>query len=79
MPTGVGEEDAVIYFDDVDGLLDLDAAITKLARWSRNWRNFVELRYFAGFTVEETARAGVSPSVRSSGIGLLPEPGWAAN
>ena len=51
------EADAVIYFDDVDGLLDLDAALTKLASFEPELAKLVELRYFAGLTVEETAQA----------------------
>ena len=57
----LAEEDAAIYFDDVDELLDLDAALTKLAADEPELAKLVELRYFAGLTVEEAAQAlGVS-------------------
>lgn len=47
---------------DVDQLLDLDAALTRLAAEDPDMAKLVELRYFAGLSVEETARAlGVSP------------------
>ena len=52
---------AIIYFDDVDELLDLDAALAKLAIDEPELAKLVELRYFAGLTVEEAALAlGVS-------------------
>ena len=54
-------EDAVICFDDIDELLDLDAALTKLAVDEPELAKLVELRYFAGLTVEEAAQTlGVS-------------------
>ena len=47
---------------DVDQLLDLDAALTRLATEDPEMAKLVELRYFAGLSVEETARAlGLSP------------------
>ncbi|MCU0872076.1 MAG: ECF-type sigma factor [Pirellulaceae bacterium] len=55
------EENAIIHFGDMDELLDLDAALTKLAVDEPELAKLVELRYFAGLTVEETAQAlGVS-------------------
>jgi RNA polymerase sigma factor (TIGR02999 family) len=55
------DADAVIHFDDVDELLDLDAALTKLALVEPELAKLVELRYFAGLTVEDAAQAlGVS-------------------
>jgi len=55
------EENAIIHLDDMDELLDLDAALTKLAVDEPELAKLVELRYFAGLTVEETAQAlGVS-------------------
>jgi RNA polymerase sigma factor (TIGR02999 family) len=55
------EEDAIIYFDDIDELLDLDAALTKLAVNEPELAKLVELRYFAGLSVKEAAQAlGVS-------------------
>jgi RNA polymerase sigma factor (TIGR02999 family) len=51
----------VISLDDMDELLYLDAALTKLAVDEPELAKLVELRYFAGLTVEETAQAlGVS-------------------
>lgn len=47
---------------DVDQLLDLDAALTRLATEDPDMAKLVELRYFAGLSVEDTARAlGLSP------------------
>jgi RNA polymerase sigma factor (TIGR02999 family) len=55
-------EDVAIELGDIDQLLDLDAALTKLAKEDREMAKLVELRYFAGLGVEETAKAlGVSP------------------
>ena len=57
----LAEDDAIIYFDDIDELLDLDAALTKLAVDEPELAKLVELRHFAGLTVEEAAQAlGVS-------------------
>jgi RNA polymerase sigma factor (TIGR02999 family) len=57
----LAEDDAAICFDDVDELLDLDVALTKLAADEPELAQLVELRYFAGLTVEEAAQAlGVS-------------------
>ena len=53
----LAEDDALIYFDDIDELLDLDAALTKLAVDEPELAKLVELRYFAGLTVEEVAQA----------------------
>lgn len=58
----IGDEDAIIDFGDVDELLDLDAALTKLASDEPELAKLVELRYFAGLSVEEAAKAlDVSP------------------
>lgn len=58
----VAEDDAIIEFSDIDELLDLDAALTKLAQCEPDMAKLVELRYFAGLSVEESAKAlGVSP------------------
>ncbi|MBM4091186.1 MAG: sigma-70 family RNA polymerase sigma factor [Planctomycetes bacterium] len=55
------DEDAVIYFEEMDELLDLDAALTKLAEVEPNLARLVELRYFTGLSVEDTAQAlGIS-------------------
>ncbi len=57
----LADDDAIVHFDDIDELLDLDAAITKLAAVEPELARLVELRYFAGLPVEETAQAlGVS-------------------
>ncbi len=57
----IAEHDAIIDFGDIDELLDLDAALTKLATDEPDLAKLVELRYFAGLSVEETAEAlGVS-------------------
>ena len=57
----LAEEDAIINLDDIDELLDLDAALTKLAVDEPELAKLVELRYFAGLTVDETAKSlGVS-------------------
>ena len=59
--TGGGVENA-IKLGDVDQLLDLDAALTKLTTEDPEMAKLVELRYFAGLSVEETAKAlRVSP------------------
>lgn len=58
----LAEGDAVIDLGDVDGLLDLDAVLTRLAAEEPELASMVELRYFAGLSVEDTAQAlGVSP------------------
>jgi RNA polymerase sigma factor (TIGR02999 family) len=47
---------------DAAGLVALDEALARLAVMSARQAQVVEMRYFAGFTVEETADAlGVSP------------------
>lgn len=51
------EADAIVAFKDVDELLDLDAALTKLAVDEPELARLVELRYFAGLSVEEAAQA----------------------
>ena len=55
-------DDVAIKLGDVDQLLDLDAALTKLSTEDPEMAKLVELRYFAGLSVEETAKAlRVSP------------------
>jgi RNA polymerase sigma factor (TIGR02999 family) len=57
----LADDDAIVHFDDIDELLDLDAAITKFAAVEPELARLVELRYFAGLSVEDTAQAlGVS-------------------
>jgi RNA polymerase sigma factor (TIGR02999 family) len=56
------EGDAVIEAGDPDRLLALDEALTKLAASEPELAKLVELRFFTGLGVEETAKAlGVSP------------------
>ncbi|QDV65998.1 ECF-type sigma factor [Crateriforma conspicua] len=48
--------------DNIDDLLSLDDALTKLADEDPELAKLVELRYFTGMTIEETAEIlGVSP------------------
>ena len=55
-------DEVAIELGDLDQLLDLDAALTRLAEEDPDMAKLVELRYFAGLSVEETAKAlGVSP------------------
>jgi len=58
----ISENDASIDDRDVDGLLALDEAMTRLAVEEPTLAQLVQLRYFAGLTVEQAAEAlGVSP------------------
>jgi RNA polymerase sigma factor (TIGR02999 family) len=55
-------DEVALELGDPDQLLDLDAALNKLAAEDPEMAKLVELRYFAGLGVEETAKAlGVSP------------------
>ena len=55
-------EDAAIGLDQLDDLLALDEALHKLARLSERQARVVELRFFGGLSIEETAEMiGVSP------------------
>jgi RNA polymerase sigma factor (TIGR02999 family) len=57
----IADEHAFVVVDDRDDLLDLDAALTKLAVTEPELAKLVELRYFAGLTVEDAAKAlGIS-------------------
>jgi RNA polymerase sigma factor (sigma-70 family) len=40
---------------DLGGVVDLDEALTRLEMIDRRQSEIVELRYFGGFTLEETA------------------------
>jgi RNA polymerase sigma factor (TIGR02999 family) len=51
----LADDDAVVNSGDPDELLDLDAALTKLAATEPELASLVELRFFAGLTVEEAA------------------------
>ncbi|EAQ78079.1 ECF-type sigma factor [Blastopirellula marina] len=56
------DDDAVIDSQNVDELLDLDAALSKLANEEPELAKLVELRYFAGLSVDQSAQVlGVSP------------------
>ncbi len=58
----IAEVDAIVESADVDELLDLDAALTKLAECEPEMAKLVQLRYFAGLSVEESAKTlGMSP------------------
>lgn len=53
----IREDDAILDSTHVDELLDLDVALTKLAQTEPEIAKIVELRFFAGLTVEESAKA----------------------
>ena len=53
----ISDGDATIDSENLDELLDLDAALTKLAAEEPELAKLVELRFFAGLTNEEAARA----------------------
>jgi RNA polymerase sigma factor (TIGR02999 family) len=58
----VEDGDALVESSDIDALLDLDDALTRLAKEDPDSARLVELRYFGGLTVDETAEVlGVSP------------------
>jgi RNA polymerase sigma factor (TIGR02999 family) len=58
----LNEDDAVQGADDLDTLLALDEALTRLAEVDGQLARLVELRYFTGLTIEETAKVlNVSP------------------
>jgi len=56
------DDDAVLHPDNSDTLLALDDALTRFAEVEPDMARMVELRYFTGLTIEETAKVlGVSP------------------
>ncbi|APZ96920.1 ECF-type sigma factor [Fuerstiella marisgermanici] len=56
------DDDAVLHPDNSDTLLALDEALTRFAEVEPDMARMVELRYFTGLTIEETAKVlGVSP------------------
>ena len=62
-----------------DVLLALDEALTRFAVEEPEAAKIVELRYFAGLSIDEAADAlGVSAPPRTA-IGLMPKPGCGAN
>ena len=57
----ISENDAVLNLSNLDELLDLDAALRRLAAAEPELSKLVELRYFAGLSVAETAEVmGIS-------------------
>ena len=58
----LADGDAILVPDDDDTLLSLDQALTKLAVEDSGLAKLVELRYFTGLTIDETAKVlAVSP------------------
>ena len=58
----LSDDCAIAKPDDLDELLSLDDALTKLADEDPQLVKLVELRYFTGMTIDETAKLlGVSP------------------
>jgi RNA polymerase sigma-70 factor, ECF subfamily len=54
-------EEQLLVDHDADRLLAVDAALRRLAEWDARQAKVVELRFFGGLTVEETADAlGIS-------------------
>jgi RNA polymerase sigma factor (TIGR02999 family) len=53
----LADDVAYIEVEDADELLDLDAALSKLAVEDPELAKLVELRYFAALSVEEAAKA----------------------
>lgn len=51
------DRDATIETDNLEELIDLDDALTKLAVEEPDLAKLVELRFFAGLTIEEAAEA----------------------
>jgi RNA polymerase sigma factor (TIGR02999 family) len=57
----LADGDAAVMLDNIDELLDLDAALAKLALAEPELATLVELRFFAGLSVDEVAQAmGIS-------------------
>lgn len=53
----VSLDDAVVFSEsDPTSVLDLDAALVKLAQWDERQARIVELRYFSGLSIEEVAQ-----------------------
>jgi RNA polymerase sigma-70 factor (ECF subfamily) len=55
---GLEDLDATIGFPDMDpgNLLDIDAALTKLSKMASRASQVIEMRFFAGMTMEEIAQ-----------------------
>jgi RNA polymerase sigma factor (TIGR02999 family) len=58
----IAVDDALVTAADADQLLDLDDALTRLADVEPELARLVELRFFIGLTIEQSAEIlGVSP------------------
>ena len=58
----LNDEDAAFSTDEPETLLRLDDALTKLESEDTELAKLVELRYFTGLTIDETAKVlGISP------------------
>ena len=56
------EESRIVSDEQGSELLIIDEALTRLAEWDPRQSRIVELRFFGGLTVEETAKTlGISP------------------
>lgn len=53
----ISDSDAIVDAGNFDELLDLDDALTKLAAEEPELAKLVELRFFAGLTIDECAQA----------------------
>lgn len=51
------ELDALVSFDNSAELLSLDRALTELAQFDERLARLVELRFFGGYSIAETASA----------------------
>lgn len=59
----LGDDVAFVNSDQIDELLALDEALTRLAETDKPLAQLVELRYFTGLSIEDSAKAmGISPS-----------------
>lgn len=62
VPDRIGEELYVISPEQSEELIALDTALERLEKMNPRQRQVVEMRYFGGLSIEETAEAlGVSP------------------
>ncbi|WP_145258493.1 ECF-type sigma factor [Planctomycetes bacterium Pan216] len=52
----IRDEDIPVEVNDADQLIALDEALTRLAEVDADLARLVQLRYFTGLTIEETAR-----------------------
>ncbi|MBL8858903.1 MAG: sigma-70 family RNA polymerase sigma factor [Planctomycetes bacterium] len=70
-------EAASVFEEEADDIIDLDTALTRLAQAEPEKARIVELRFFAGLSNEETARA-LSLSTRSVERGWRFARAWLA-